>query len=630
LFIIFATVLIGVGLGIRWGKSRLFPEFATQASSAIARGDWDQATLLSRDRLRKAPDDPIAWRLAARAAAHQDRDQTAVAIYNRLLVGDIEPEDFFLLGRALGRTGQVQAALKAYEIARLGRPDHPETLYALAQLYLQEGRENAAEETGERLARQPGWEARGQLVLGTARAALNDAGGAARALERWLQLDPLGQAAGPAPMGPFQKLLARSLLKTRRPAEARQLLANLLAHGPDAEASWLLGRSYIQEQDWDGAAALLEPSAAFRAEHFIEFEPAPYVGAASCADCHSEIYRSLIASKHATTFSRARDLDKLALPSNPVLDPGNPKVTHHFTRLDGSLQVETRAAAEVQRAVIEHAFGSPDHFMTFVGRDDQGRSRMLRISHYHSPRGSGWDLSTGLPQRPEDPHEYLGTTLLEGDGVRRCLFCHTTNFRAVLDQSGPEAADLAIGCEKCHGPGGNHVAAVEAGFPDLAILNPGRLPGPAVDRTCGQCHDLHDTSVISAPRTDPVWYRFQSLALTWSRCYTESAGNLSCVTCHDPHTDGKSSTARQEAKCLSCHGPEPVPASTAHPPLSAPTSRTNPSRQKTSTRKQSATCPVDPAKGCVACHMPNAWQQSTHSFKTDHFIRVHDRPASEK
>ena len=213
-------------------------------------------------------------------------------------------------------------------------------------------------------------------------------------------------------------------------------------------------------------------------------------------------------------------------------------------------------------------------------------------------------------------------------------FCHTTNFRAVLDQSGPEAADRAIGCEKCHGPGGHHVAAAEAGFPDLAILNPGRLPGSAVNKTCGQCHDLHNTSVISAPRTDPVWYRFQSLALTWSRCYTETEGNLNCVTCHDPHTHSKTSAALHEAKCLSCHGPDPGPRHDLLAPVrekvaegklrggsgSPPLRSDNPSP-----RKNRTTCPVDPAEGCIACHMPSAWQQSTHSFKTDHFIRIRDR-----
>jgi hypothetical protein len=424
-------------------------------------------------------------------------------------------------------------------------------------------------------------------------------------------------------------LLARSLLKTRRPAEARQLLENILVSGPDAEASWLLGRSFIQEHDWDRAAPLLEPGASFRALEPLEFEPAPYVGAARCAACHSEIYRSLLASKHATTFSRPHDLDKLALPPNPVPDPGNPEVTHEFKRSGGSLQVETRAGLEVQRAVIDYAFGSRDQFMTFVGRDDQGRSRMLRISHYDSPRGSGWDLSTGLPQRPENPHEYLGTNLLEGDGVMRCLFCHTTNSRAVLDQAGPEAADRAIGCEKCHGPGGHHAAAVEAGFPDLAILDPARLPGPAVSKTCGQCHDLHDTSVITAPRGDPVWYRFQSLALTWSRCYTESDGALTCVTCHDPHAGGDMPAPRRIAQCLSCHGPEPSPASAATTSPSARPPRTNLSRQTTSSKKARTTCPVDPVQGCIECHMPSAWQQSTHSVKTDHFIRVRDRAARE-
>ena len=463
LIIVFAAVSLGVGLGLRWGKSRLFPGFAARASTAMARGDWDQASVLIRERLKKAPDDPIALQLAARAAARQDRDQTAIAIYSRLILEDMDAEDLYLLGRALSRTGKPGLACKTYERARLVNPDHPETLYALAQLYLQDDRENAAEEVGERLARQPGWEARGQLVLGTARAALNDPAGVAgaRAVAAARSRGTGRQSrSGAARSGSSWRDRCSGAAGPRRPG---RVLANLLAQRAGRRGI-VAARPLLHPGTGLGSGR--RPARAGRCPFAPSIRsrsnPPRTSARLGARSCHPEIYRSAIASKHATTFSRAQDLDKLILPSDPVPDPGNHQVTHDFKRRDGSLQVETRAGGEVQRAVIDYAFGSRDHFMTFVGRDDRGRSRMIRISHFQSPRGSGWDLATGLPTRPEDPHEYLGTTMLEGDGVRRCLFCHTTNFRAVLDQTGPEAADHRdrlrevprAGRSSCRGGGG--------------------------------------------------------------------------------------------------------------------------------------------------------------------------------
>jgi hypothetical protein len=231
---------------------------------------------------------------------------------------------------------------------------------------------------------------------------------------------------------------------------------------------------------------------------------------------------------------------------------------------------------------------------------------MIRMSSYRSPRGTGWDIATGLPPQPADAEEYLGKKMAAGDGLRRCLNCHTTNFYSILHGSGPEAADQAIGCERCHGPGGNHVAAVAAGFPDPAIVNPGAASPAAINQTCADCHGFHKTETIDAPRTAPRWLRYQSLTLTWSRCYTEGDGTLSCSTCHDPHEKLETSAARNEAKCLACHAPEPTPSTAA-----------------------ATVCPINPAQGCIDCHMPRIWVQDTHSFKTDHFIRVHDRVPAE-
>ena len=69
---------------------------------------------------------------------------------------------------------------------------------------------------------------------------------------------------------------------------------------------------------------------------------------------------------------------------------------------------------------------------------------------------------------------------------------------AVLSESGPEAADRAIGCEKCHGPGGNHLLAVNAPdakddpsifLRDMAIARPSTTYGEPIVKLCGQCHD---------------------------------------------------------------------------------------------------------------------------------------------
>jgi len=626
--VIVVTALAVGGVAIVWKTSRSLAEPTAAAMAAYVRGDWTRAEALARERLRRAPDDPKALRLAARVEVQQGRDQRAIAIYSRLVVADMDPADFRLLGRALARTGQSEPAMIAYETALSGDPDHTETLDALAQLYLQNDRYDAAERLAERLSRRPGWEARGLLVLGTVRAELEDPAGAAEALRRSFQLDPEGRSAAPNAIGPFRTLLIRSLLKSRQPAEARAVAQGLLASGPEPELSWLLSRSSIQERDWSrAAAAAWKDGSSYRAGHPLEFEPAPYIGAARCAKCHRAEYHTQVASRHAASFARARDLDQLPLPDQPIPDPGNPRVTHRFTRDDDSLRVETRAIDQVFRAVVDYAFGAADRFRTLTGLDDQGHSVMIRMSHYESPRGSGWDLATGLPPQPVTAKDYLGKPMLDRDGIRRCLFCHTTNFRAVRDQTGPEAVDHAIGCEKCHGPGGHHVAAVEARFADVAIASRGEASAAAINEQCGRCHSMHHVEKISAPRTDPVWYRFQSLSLTWSRCYTESQGQLSCVTCHDPHQNVETSTALNEAKCLSCHSAEPaslrVTVTRAAPgdgPRTASSASARNSPKPVVTR-----CPVNSTTGCLDCHMPRAWTPSTHSFKTDHFIRVRER-----
>jgi tetratricopeptide (TPR) repeat protein len=593
------VVLIGAGAGLWWWASRDAGPVAA-GLWAYGREDWDQALLLARRRLKESPDDQDALRLAARTIARQGRDQAAIASYSRLELSRMAAEDYFLLGRALSRTGQDDLALKSLEAARDADPDRPEMLDELAQVDYRKDRPAAAEVLARRLLREPGREARAQLMLGTFRAAQHDPAGAARALQRGFELDPDGRAAAPHSARPLRLLWVRSLLQSARPAEARRVLEAIPAWQSDPESQWLASRCFLQERDWPRATAALRAAGSYRRDAPLEPEPAPYVGAKKCAECHRDTYEAVRTSRHSTTFARARDARSLPLPYRPFPDPGNPAVQHRYERRDDGIHVETRVGDQVFRAVARYAFGSPDHYLTLTGLDEQGRSRLMRMSYYHSPRGAGWDISTGLPPHPSRPDQFLGEPADPGDGERRCLDCHTTNFRAIEDSTGPESADAAMGCERCHGPGGHHVLAVEGGFSRREIISPGRAPRETINRLCGYCHGItqaHGTDT-AGESDDPGGFRFQGIRMQKSRCYTASGGQLHCVTCHDPHRNAETAAAPYEAKCLSCHG----------------TGKT--------------TCPVNPAKGCVGCHMPRAWWEPTHSFQSDHYIRiVSPRPA---
>src|SRR5262249_30212722 len=129
-----------------------------------------------------------------------------------------------------------------------------------------------------------------------------------------------------------------------------------------------------------------------------------------------------------------------------------------------------------------------------------------------------------------------------------------------------------------------------------------RLAG--AEQVTGLCAGCHSPPGQSVAPTDPGAVRFQGTTLTWSRCYQESRGGLSCVTCHDPHHDADRSAARYEAKCLACHAATPATAEGV----------------------RRVACPVNPSRDCLTCHMPATTTTIPHTTFTDHHIRVH-RPA---
>ena len=602
-FLILCAVVavLGVGAWFRIGNVRDGRiDRLGQGELAYRRGDWRGAEARARLLLKTKPSDSEALRLLARAAARQGRNEPAEAIYRRLGTGFMEAEDFFLLGRGLLLRGQVGPALASLGAARDAQPDHAETLDALSRHWVETRTMSEAVDAAERLIEQPGWEVRAGVRLGRLRAEMFDPAGAARVLAAALARDPKLNGADMDPPA-ATRLLARCDLQAGRPVEARARIQDAYGRGLDAESSWLLSRALLQEGRAAEAASALEAAGGFGASDPLIREPAPFVGAASCAPCHPAEFRSQQSSRHSRTLRRRADLESLPWPDRVIPDADNPRVVHRFSRVGDGVEAVTTVDGSAFRAVVEYALGANHQGRSFLGREGNGRVRELRVSQY--PHAPEWGRTMEHPAIPPDEPGYLGRPLT-AEAARKCLGCHATNFRAAREPDGrPEGRDHGIGCERCHGPGGNHIPAITAHFPEPAIARPRLASAAQVVALCGECHRAPNKTTPA----DAGFVRYQASGLVLTRCYTESAEALSCVTCHNPHKDAETSASFYEAKCLACHASSGSPA----PNQPAGSSRTG------------LPCRVDPRNDCLACHMPRVKDAVPRTVFTDHWIRVH-------
>ena len=333
---------------------------------------------------------------------------------------------------------------------------------------------------------------------------------------------------------------------------------------------------------------------------------ANYIGSRSCADCHPGEFAAHTRSGHARTLRPAAQTPLAGrLDGATFADPERPSASWSYSLRDGQFWTERREGAEVERFLIDYAFGSGHHATTFVTLTNRTpdhptlvEHRMTVFNDKQAPDitpGQGQARGSNRPEiGPSGRHYPTWATL-------KCFECHTT----VISDRGPLVLDEAtmipnIGCERCHGPGRAHVEAARRGAEEAALAMPfGHGHGTASDeiRMCGACHRLPEMGDRALIRPDnPLLVRLQPVGLMQSACYQKSQGTLACTTCHDPHARTSTDIPAYEAVCLSCHqGPSRTP------------------------------CKVSPATGCVGCHMPR--RDVTRSMMmADHWIR--SRPES--
>ena len=605
-----AAVAVFTAYSIWLTRSRWVPDPLMSGWRAYSKGDWEKALELARERLKVSGDDITALRLLARASIRLGRDSSAMAVYNRMGPGAMAAEDLCLLGIALNRSGSSRA-VEVWEQACAAEPNHAETLFELTRAYSKNDRLDDAVKSAQKLAKCPGWEGQADALLATIALARNNPDDAITFWRKVIARKGSEKGGTHTPSVP-PKELARALLQTHQPTAARRYLEDASQSEADPELFWLLSRAYLQEGMKSKALAASEKSGSFRAENPLVPEPSPFSGASRCAECHSTVFQTQQSSRHAHTFYRSSELSDLSLPQSPLPDPGQVKVFHSLKHIDPDvIEQQTKVNEQIYSAIVKYAFGSGDRGLTLVGRGKNEQAFELRLSQYRHETSHSWDITSGHLLQPDEATRFLGEPLTE-DAVRRCLSCHVTSARAIITDSGPGASDRGIACEKCHGPGANHILAVQADFPDRAIIDPRLASGSQVVSLCAECHSPRGRSVS---RDDPAAVRFQGTTLTWSRCFLESQDALDCMTCHDPHRNAVKSPAHYEEKCLSCH------SDSGRRTTRSERSRSN--LESVSHTAARSVCPVNPKKDCIGCHMPSVKNVVPHSSFTDHFIRVH-------
>jgi hypothetical protein len=318
-----------------------------------------------------------------------------------------------------------------------------------------------------------------------------------------------------------------------------------------------------------------------------------FIGDKACGECHKKHFASHNRSGMAEAMEPVAA--SKVLGANPQLRMSVGPYTYEIKRNGKESFYSVSDGKDTISLPILYAFGQGRMGQTYLLERD-GQLYESLVSFYSESKTL--DFTVGAPRGvPESLTDAVGH-LLSAKEVSSCFSCHATG--AVSGTQLPlEKFTHGVRCEACHGPGGEHVAAVKAGdVPAKSIYNPGLLSGDELSQQfCGSCHrGAEEFSLLQSMEINNV--RFQPYRIFHSKCYSDDR-NISCTGCHNPHEPLRENAAYYDKRCLECHS----------------------LRNKSAKAGDGKSCPVAD-KDCTSCHMPKIEIKAAHFKFTDHYIRI--------
>jgi tetratricopeptide (TPR) repeat protein len=350
-------------------------------------------------------------------------------------------------------------------------------------------------------------------------------------------------------------------------------------------------------------------------------ETREYVGSEICRDCHFAIYESHKLTAKGRAFHLPEENDSLVDFSNiHVYDSYS---DYHYTGFWDDQYFHVR----------EYRLKGPDtvHSLTkrvdfVIGSGNRARSFLYQKNGYIFEIPISWYVNKGIWDLSPG-YENGANSRFDRAMGQQCISCHNTGFELKANSLNlfHNIGLDGIGCEKCHGPGGKHVVAMDSSFgqkvEEMMIVNPAKLPLSLQFDVCRQCH-LNGITVDKAGKNfvdfrpgDPLeeflevfipisdksndfGFASHTERLQMSDCFLQSDGKMNCVSCHDPHKPLPGDKALfYQQKCLKCHKMDDC------------------GEEKFIREKQ--------GDNCASCHMPKGGPTDIpHVSFTDHQIRI--------
>jgi hypothetical protein len=310
-----------------------------------------------------------------------------------------------------------------------------------------------------------------------------------------------------------------------------------------------------------------------------------YVGDEVCRSCHQEKAKTYSETAHhlASYWPGEHPISGNFTEGENIFRTANPYLYFQMDATkDGYFQTaveQVSSSKNISRteriAIIAGAGRKGQSYMYWKGDE------LFQLPVTYWKERDSWGNSPGYPD---------GSPRFDRPIVPRCFECHGSYFeqpptaspltdRENVNRFKKSSIVLGIWCEKCHGPGREHVTRNRSKTPPHpgteaeAIVNPASLSRDRQMDVCALCHsgaatpiqttlsflpgDVLDDYVLTpyANEDTPVdVHASQVQLLRKSRCY-KSSKTLTCATCHDVH-EPQRDAASFSPHCLSCHQPK--------------------------------------------------------------------------